>query len=277
MFKIGILSQNQPSQYQAEALKSRLNSIETAIHTFENLSEIFNGLQSATISTAVMPLVELPTQLPKGIVITALSDRQNTSTSLIVPLNNTDESQLFSLKTGSKVLFQQDILRGQFQEFRSDLELSYQDLKISEILNKVKNGNFDACVLPTESLSFLNLEENKWHIQAFNPKELIPLAGQGVTAFLAAEDDLATRRTLKVAFNDVKLPSGQPISAVTNIERRLKQLFNDSEIAVYCEIDRLKNYHIWASAVINGELKKARISQSTSFELAERCFEKLNS
>ncbi len=278
MLKIGVIAQDRWSEAISSELQKILKDktqVESSISTFQNAQEIWNEIRSAKVSVMASPLSLLPTTLPKGIVITALGERLNSSNSLIISTNNVDETQFLSLKTSTLVGFQNDINFLQFSNFEAHCSMQPMDMTPFQAIEMLEKGDFGACVLPTECLQYLDLDENKYKIIPFSPKEYIPLAGQGVTAYLTDEDDLATRRLLKAAFQGVKLPTGQPISTVTNIERKVKQFCGDMDIAVYCEIDRAKNYHLLAAAAVYGELKKVRLSQSTSFELAEKCFEKL--
>jgi porphobilinogen deaminase len=93
-----------------------------------------------------------------------------------------------------------------------------------------------------------------------NPKELIPLAGQGVIAYLTRKDDLPTRRILQ----QIHHPH---VSACTNIERTIKNLFRKRGlIGAYCERDAQDNFHLW---VCDATGKTIRVSQNTHFGLAE--------
>ena len=278
MLKIGVIAQDRWSEAIGSELQKIIKDktqVESSISTSNNVQEIWNEIRSAKVSVMATPLSLLPTTLPKGIVITALGERKNASNSLIISPNDVDESQFLSLKAGTLVGFQNDVNFLQFSIFEANCTMKPIDMTCFQAIEMLEKGDFGACVLPTECLAYLNLEENKYKIIPFSPKEYIPLAGQGVTAYLTDEDDLTTRRLLKATFQDIKLPTGQPVSTVTNIERKVKQLCGDMDITAYCEIDKAKNYHLLAAAAIHGELKKVRISQSTSFELAERCFEKL--
>ncbi len=278
MLKIGVIAQDKWSEAIGSELQKIIKDktqVESSISTFQNAQEVWNEIRSAKVSVMASPLSLLPTTLPKGIVITALGERLNSSNSLIISTNNVDETQFLSLKTSTLVGFQNDINFLQFSNFEAHCSMQPMDMTPFQAIEMLEKGDFGACVLPTECLLYLNLDENKYKIIPFSPKEYIPLAGQGVTAYLTDEDDLTTRRLLKAAFQGVKLPTGQTISTVTNIERKVKQLCGDMDIAVYCEIDRAKNYHLLAAAAVYGELKKVRLSQSTSFELAEKCYDKL--
>ena len=254
--------------YTQQLIKDK-TTLDAVIVYFDSEKDLMNALSAGKVAVVPRPMRELSITLPNGIVITAVSERQMTSQSLIIPKKNTDENQLLFLKQHAKVNLQNDISRLQFIEFRADLVAETHDLTPLQSIEKLNQGDFDACVIPSISVQVMALSSDDCTIIPFSPKELITEPGHGITAFLTAADDLTTRRQLKV----LHTPS---VSALSNVERRLKQLFNDTDIAAYCEKDRANNYHLWAAAIINNELKKTRLSQSTHFELAERCFEKLN-
>jgi hypothetical protein len=52
-------------------------------------------------------------------------------------------------------------------------------------------------------------------------------------------------------------------------------MFNDTDIAVHCERDKMGNYHLSAAALVEGTLRKTRLSQSTTIGLAENTYKAL--
>ena len=236
---------------------------------FENEKDLMNALTNGIISVAPLPMRDLTTKLPNGIVITAVSERQVTSHCLIISKDKVDESKLLFLKEQAIVGLQSEINRRQFVELTSDVVTEIHQLTPVQTFEKLQIGEIDACVISSMGVKVMDITTSDFVIIPFSPKEFITEPGHGIAAYLTAEDDLTTRRYLKTLHH----PS---VSTLSNVERRLKQLFNDIDIAAYCEKDRANNYHLWAAAIINNELKKTRLSQSTYFELAERCFEKLH-
>lgn len=236
---------------------------------FDNEKELLNALYNGSIAVVPRPMRDLPTKLPDGIIISAVSDRHLTSHNLIISKDKVEESKFLSLKEGAIVSLQSDINKLQFLQFRSDIKAETHYLTPVQTFEKLQFGDFDACVIPSIVVKEMDITKSHFAIIPFSPKEFITEPGDGIVAYLTDEDDLTTRRLLKPLHH----PS---VSALSNVERRLKQLFNDTDIAAYCEKDRANNYHLWAAAIVNNELKKTRLSQSTHFELAERCFEKLH-
>lgn len=236
---------------------------------FEHEKDLINALANGTISIAPRPMRDLPTKLPNGIVISGVSERHITSLCLIISKTKVDESKFLSLKECAIVSLQSNINRLQFLELRNDVVAEIHELTPVQTFEKLQSGDIDACVISSMATKVMEITASDFVVIPFSPKEFITEPGHGIAAYLTAEEDLTTRRLLKPLHH----PS---VSAVSNVERRLKQLFNDIDIAAYCEKDRANNYHLWAAAIINNELKKKRLSQSTHFELAERCFEKLH-
>ena len=271
MLTIGIVIQdveaNMCGIHLYQHIKENLK-LKADIAYFENEKDLMNALSNGTISVAPRPLRELSTKLPNGIIITAVSERLLTSESLIIPNYKVEENKFLSLKDKATISLQSNINRLQFLEFRSDLRAETHHLTPIQTFEKLQSGDFDACIISSMAVKVMEISPSHYTIIPFSPKEFITEPGHGIVAYLTAEDDLTTRRLLKPLHH----PS---VSAVSNVERRLKQLSNDVDIAAYCEKDRANNYHLWAAAIINNELKKTRLSQSTHFELAERCFEKL--
>ena len=150
------------------------------------------------------------------------------------------------------------------QYLSPDYVVETADLTPNESLEALNAGRFDAVILP----EFDTPRTDGLHIQPFSVREFTPSAGQGVVCFMAAEDDLPTRRLLKNAHH----PS---VSLLTNIERTIQKTLKDHAVNAYCERDRMGNYHLWAAALVNGELRKTRLSQSTTFGLAQKVSEQL--
>ncbi len=278
MLNIGHILQDKWAQTFGDSIDKLIShKISQATNTlyFNSEKALLNALGAGEIAVAPLPLWQLPTLLPKNIVITALSARDVPSLCLIVPHENVQDTQMLSLPNQARVAFLSEICRLQFQEFRPDIKTKTLEMSPEIILSLLIKGDFDACVMPTIDAQILDVSDNDFRIIRFNPKELIPETGLGVTAFLTAEDDIQTRRLLQAIDKNDNLVPYKPVSTVTNVERRLKQLFKDMPIAAYCERDRASNYHFLAAVVVEGVLRKVRLSQSTNFELAERCYEKL--
>jgi porphobilinogen deaminase len=270
VIKIGVYMNPWSKLYAFFAQKEvkRLTNAETVISYFYHEKELNQALLSGDIHLVCTSLCTLPTQLPKGISITALSSRLNAAYSFIINAGAVDDEKTLCTKENVKVGVDSDINQAQLRDIRSDFDIILKEQTPISMLNDLYTQRFEACLLPSASKHLFDIDENTYKIITLSPKEFIPEAGRGVAAFLTAEDDKTTRRLLKPLHHS-------DVAAVTNIERRVKAFFNDENIGAYCIKDDTHNYHLWAVALVNGVVSRTRLSQSTHFEMAERCKELL--
>ncbi len=249
--------------YAQQQLKEQAET-DTVLAYYPYKRELTQALLNGSIQVICTALRELPTKLPKGIVIGALSSRIPSSNCLVVSPNALDDTQLFSLKENAKVWVNSEINKAQLASFRPDLTIEVSNLEITDIYKSMTEGKHDACLLPASMIQILDIDDSVYTVISFSPKEFTPEAGQGVVAYLVAENDLPTRRILKQVHN-------RATAQLTNVERKIKSLFKDDNIAAYCEKDKVGNFHVIAATIVDNQLKTTRLSQSTSFHLAENC------
>ena len=234
--------------------------INVLIQYFDNQDAIQKAVVEGTIQTYACPLHLAPLTLPLGLVIAALSERKSAQNCLVT--KNTEGGQIQKVFTLSDI----DCALMQYLQPEYIVE-NRTSTPLSNIIG-LRFEDCDAVVLSRFDADILFLEQHIWQIQPFSVREFTPSAGQGVICFIASEDDLPTRRLLKNAHH----PS---VSLLTNIERTIQKTLKDYSVNAYCERDRMGNYHLWAAALVNGELRKTRLSQSTTFGLAQKVCEQL--
>lgn len=272
-------------QLEAIGVSSELVIIKTKGDKIQHLSlnkiegkgfftkEIEDALLRGDIDMAVHSMKDLPTTSPDGLVITAVSYRENPADWLIVNKSAMEESQLFKLKKNAIVGTSSARRKAQMLDFRPDIQLKDIRGNVPTRLNKLRNGDFDAILLAAAGLSRLELDLSDFHVVRFSPKEFVPSPAQGVLAFQTAANDKKTRRILKQLHHT-------EVAAVTNVERKVLNMLDGGchlPLGVYCEKDNMGNFHIWAAKADawDGKVKRVRLSQSTKFELAERVLEAL--
>lgn len=235
--------------------------IDSQLIQYRNVQELLNGLLSAEIAICPLALKDTPTTLPEGTTLGALSARDDVRQCLVLPRSiaeKVDIRTLKDLKIGVCTAINQTQLQYLFPEVNAQIH----DLQPIEGIEAMRNGAFDGGIMTSVTIKVLAMREEEWWIRPFNPREFVPEAGQGVACLLVATDDIATRRSLKKVHNP-------DVALVTNVERALKKMFNDTDVVAYCDRDKMGNYHLNAAALVNGTLKKARLSQSTTIDLAE--------
>ena len=236
--------------------------------------EIEEALLAGTIDLAVHSMKDLPTESPEGLVITAVSYRENPADWLLIHPDAVDEGQILKFKKNAIVGTSSARRKSQIKDIRSDVEIKDIRGNVPTRIEKLRNGDFDAILLAAAGIQRLELDLSDLKVIELHPKEFIPAPAQGVLAFQTRTTDKDTRRILKKIHRS-------DVAEVTNVERKVLNLFDGGchlPLGVYCEKDETGNFHVWAAKANNWDeqVKRVRLSSSTKFELAEQVVAKLN-
>jgi len=235
--------------------------------------EIEDALLRGEIDLAVHSMKDLPTASPKGLIITAVSYRENPADWLLIRPEAVAEDQLLKLKKDAVVGTSSARRKAQLLDFRKDIQLKDIRGNVTTRLKKLQARDFDAIAMAAAGISRLELDLSSFYVLKMNPKEFVPAPAQGVLAFQTAVDDLATRRILK----NIHRPE---VSAATNVERKVLKLLEGGcqmPLGVYCERDAIGNYHLWAAKADSWDspVKRIQLSANTNHHLAEKAVETL--
>lgn len=237
--------------------------------------EIEDALLANQIDVAVHSMKDLPTANPEGLVISAVSYRDNPADWLLIRKEGIDASQDLGLRQNAVVGTSSARRKAQMRYLRPDVELKDIRGNVPTRIQKLRDGQFDAILLAAAGISRLELDVDEFKVVRFHPREFVPAPAQGVLAWQTRVDDLPTRRILKGIHN-------KAVAEQTNVERQVLRLFEGGcqmPLGVFCEKDAVGNYHIWAAkaAAWDQPLQRVQLSSSTSFGLAERVVEQLKS
>jgi len=235
--------------------------------------EIEDSLLRGDIDMAVHSMKDLPTTSPEGLVITAVSYRENPADWLVIRHDSMDNI-IMKVKKGGVIGTSSARRKAMVRHFRPDVKIKDIRGNVPTRIKKLRDGEFDAILLAAAGLSRLEMDLNDLEVFKLNPKEFIPAPAQGVLAWQTAAADIETRRILK------KLHQSE-VSAATNVERKILKLLDGgchTPLGAYCERDDLGNYHVYAAKADrwDGDLTVTQLSSSTSHGLAEAVLERLN-
>jgi hydroxymethylbilane synthase len=149
-------------------------------------SQIEDALLTGSVSLAVHSLKDLPTQLPDGLVIAAVTARSDPADVLVSKGGLT----LDDLPEGAKVLTGSVRRRAQLLHRRADLKISPVRGNVETRLRKLDESDARAIVLARAGLERLGLT------QRLEPAEFLPACGQGALAVEVRSDDIAARELL---------------------------------------------------------------------------------
>ena len=150
--------------------------------------ELEVALTKNKVDCCVHSLKDLPTELPDGLVVGAVLEREDPRDVLVInPV--TEAEDLASLPAGSRVGTSSLRRRAQLLAVRPDLEVAELRGNVPTRLKKVDTGKVHAAILAAAGLIRLNAEQ---HIKQFlEPPAWLPAAGQGAIAIeIRADDDV---------------------------------------------------------------------------------------
>ncbi|MGA9973633.1 MAG: hydroxymethylbilane synthase, partial [Candidatus Sulfotelmatobacter sp.] len=152
--------------------------------------EIEEALAAGRVDLAVHSLKDLPTELPPGFEIAAITERQDPRDAFCSRLYLKVEDLPQGARVGTSSLRRQ----AQLKAIRPDLDIHPLRGNVDTRLRKLERGEYDAIILASAGLKRLGKTEL---IKQIIPAEIMcPAAGQGALGIEIREGDGATRQQL---------------------------------------------------------------------------------
>lgn len=170
--------------------------------------EIEEALAAGRVDLAVHSLKDLPTELPPGFEIAAITERQDPRDAFC----SVRYSKIEDLPPGARLGTSSLRRQAQLKAIRSDFDIHPLRGNVDTRLRKLEQGEYDAIILASAGLNRLGRTEL---IRQIMPVEVMcPAAGQGALAIETREGDVSTRQHLEF-LNDANA------RAATTCERAL--------------------------------------------------------
>lgn len=206
--------------------------------------EIEEALLNNTADLAVHSHKDLPTEQPAGLVIAAVSDREDPSESLIIRKESFESNIKFHVKRSAIIGTSSARRKSQLLSFRPDVELKDLRGNVPTRIQKLRDGLYDAILLATAGVERLGLDLSEFVVEKLDPREFIPAPAQGVLALQVRESDTALRAKISQLNND-------DVARVIGLERKVLNLFQGGcqmPVGAYAEYDDEREvYRIRAS------------------------------
>ncbi|MDL2281382.1 hydroxymethylbilane synthase [Selenomonadales bacterium OttesenSCG-928-I06] len=154
--------------------------------------EIENALLSKEVDLAVHSLKDMPTDLPEGLEISAISKREEPYDALISPKFKTLDNLPHGAKVGTSSLRR----KAQILKARSDLVTVDLRGNLDSRLRKLETENLDAIILASSGLKRLGWQEHITEI--LSPEVCLPAVGQGALAIESRKNDTEVLEIIKV-------------------------------------------------------------------------------
>jgi hydroxymethylbilane synthase len=151
--------------------------------------EIETALLEKSIDLAVHSHKDLETNPPAGLVIAAVSEREDPSDLLLIVKSKVDTTQPWNLALDASIGTSSARRKSQILRFRNDLKISDLRGNVPTRIQKLRDGNYDAIVLAKAGVDRLQLDLSEFFVEVLNPTEFVPAPAQGVLGLQIREDD----------------------------------------------------------------------------------------
>jgi hydroxymethylbilane synthase len=152
--------------------------------------EIEEALAAGRVDLAVHSLKDLPTELPRGFEIAAITERQDPRDAFCSRHYSKIEDLPKGARVGTSSLRRQALIKA----IRPDLDIHPLRGNVDTRLRKLEQGEYDAIILAAAGLK--RLGKTEWIKQIIPAKVMCPAAGQGALGIEIREGDAKTRDLL---------------------------------------------------------------------------------
>lgn len=151
--------------------------------------EIESALLENEIDLAVHSHKDLETTPPEGLIIAAVSERENPADVLMIHPDALDSEELWSLKKGAVVGTSSARRKSQLVAYREDVSIKDLRGNVPTRLQKLVAKEYDAILLAKAGMDRLNLDLQGMIEVVLDPEEFVPAPAQGVLALQIREND----------------------------------------------------------------------------------------
>ncbi len=151
--------------------------------------EIETALLDKSIDLAVHSHKDLETNPPAGLIIAAVSEREDPSELLLIRNESVDKSQKWNLKSETIIGTSSARRKSQINLYRSDLQITDLRGNVPTRIQKLRDGLYDAILLAKAGVDRLQLDLSEFHVEVLNPTEFVPAPAQGVLGLQIREED----------------------------------------------------------------------------------------
>jgi hydroxymethylbilane synthase len=193
--------------------------------------EIEEALLNKSVDLAVHSHKDLPTTNPPGLVIAAVSDREDPADLMLVRKEFVDKTKLFNVKEGASIGTSSLRRRTQLQCFRADVTVKDLRGNVPTRIQKLRDGLYDAIVIAYAGVERLKLDISDLHAYKIPAWQMVPAPAQGVLALQVREEDQYLIEAMS-SLNSIEVQNR------ISVERGVLNLFDGGcqlPLGVYCE------------------------------------------
>jgi hydroxymethylbilane synthase len=181
--------------------------------------EIEEALLNKETDLAVHSHKDLPTTNPEGLIVAAVSDREDPSELILIRKDSEDPKLKFSIKKGAVVGTSSARRKSQLLAFRDDLEIKDIRGNVPTRITKLRNGEFDAIMLAAAGVERLKLNLDDLVVIKPAIREFVPAPAQGVLALQIRAED-------KELFEKLQALNSTSVQECIGVERKILNMFD---------------------------------------------------
>ncbi len=148
------------------------------------LKELEEAMLQGEAQIAVHSLKDVPTVMPDGLLLAAITEREDSRDALL----SENYANIEALPNGAVVGTSSLRRRMQIQKLRPDLIIKDLRGNVDTRIRKLKEGEFDAIILAAAGINRLSLLDAVKHVYPISLEEMIPSMGQGALGIEAVND-----------------------------------------------------------------------------------------
>ncbi len=148
------------------------------------LKEIEECMLAGDAQIAVHSLKDVPTVMPSGLVLAAITEREDSRDALL----SQEYCNIDSLPQGATVGTSSLRRRMQLAALRPDIKIKDLRGNVDTRIRKLREGEFDAIILAAAGINRLGLLDSVEHIYPISIDEMIPSMGQGALGIQCVDD-----------------------------------------------------------------------------------------
>lgn len=152
--------------------------------------ELEEALLDGRIDIAVHSYKDMPSRMPDGLELAAVSVREDAADLLIMrPDVMTQSAEALFVKRGAIVGTSAVRRETQLKSLRPDIETRDLRGNVPTRLNKLREGQYDAILLASAGVRRLNLSLSDFRVHRLDPTRFVPAPGQGALAIQMRKND----------------------------------------------------------------------------------------
>lgn len=197
--------------------------------------ELEQALLNKEIDLAVHSHKDLETTSPKGLIIAAVSDREDPAELLLIRKDSVNKICKWQLKQNAVIGTSSARRKSLILAFRNDLEIKDLRGNVPTRIKKLRDRKYDAILLAKAGVNRLKIDLSDLYCVTLDPKEFVPAPAQGVLGLQTRIDDMELRTILE-QINHTQTKQ------IIDIERGvLKNMEGGCQLplGVYCTADKI--------------------------------------